>query len=545
MVRSRKIWRIHVVRRSVGAAAFAVGIASCQSVLDFERGSPAPPDVPGGEGGESTGGRSGTVGGSTGTGGSASGAAGTTPTGGTESTGGTSGSGGEPPDPQGGAGGEAGAGASSGAGGAGGTDDGACTRNEDCPNPDPDCRMECRANGATTECVAIGLDVDGDERLSAACEANPGDDCDDAKESVYGGDNPAQELCDGLDNDCDGDSDLVEFGLGGRVFTISEAANDADLAWSESELTWGVLLATDDGVMYQPMDGAGAMRIDPVRLTPAEIFASSAAIEWGDDEFAIAYGVGDPAVFYRTIAADGTPLIDELPLGDVWDFGADFPALIWLGAGRGWAATWTDFRDNSLQIIARTVSPTGELGAELLLGDGTHSDLASAGGNVAWVWEGIGGFGKLGSDALESAATMLDLGDPASDPAPIITSRADRFSVAAVFPPDKIGVTEFAVNGSILCGPVLRNADGFVPDDSLPSNSVPGLDGFVIFSAQPVVQMLEVLPGCRFGRLIPLDTTGARFVRAARRNDGGFAVVWGDFDQPLKGRIFGPHFCNR
>src|SRR5690606_29433483 len=55
------------------------------------------------------------------------------------------------------------------------------------------------------------MDIDGDEFISARCcnitdagRRNCGNDCDDEKRSV----NPsAQELCDGIDNDCNGDTD--------------------------------------------------------------------------------------------------------------------------------------------------------------------------------------------------------------------------------------------------------------------------------------------------------------------------------------------------
>ncbi len=91
------------------------------------------------------------------------------------------------------------------------------------------------------------LDVDGDEFISSACcNEGPddalicGDDCDDEKRSVNPG---AQELCDGVDNDCNGDVDdlLAEDevyldrdgdGFGDSDAPQSECSSDPDTLYS-------------------------------------------------------------------------------------------------------------------------------------------------------------------------------------------------------------------------------------------------------------------------------------------------------------------------
>ena len=517
---NRRLAGARIVRQAVVFAAFVVGAAACESVLGLKHGRPFLPEPSGGEAGENTGG---IVGDSAG--------------------GNSSGRGGAPPIGGGGAGGE------------GFCGDGVCDANEDrfncmdchpcsldedCPNTDPDCRMECRWTGATMECVAVGADFDEDDYLSAACEANPGDDCDDGKKNVHP---DAEEICDGLDNDCDETSDFEEFG----VFPVrpvweESGTFDADIAWSEQERTWGVVFDARN-VKYQPIDVDGVPRSGPTALTMHNAEPSGVAIEWGDDEFVVAYRGGyDADIYFNTIPASGWPVSGgQAPLADIqWSNPSAYPAWLWLGPGRGWAATWTDFRDQALQVFTRTVAPDGTLGAELQLGVGEASDFAIAGGIVMAVWHANGSQGSVGTDGLELASPLVfPTESPGAGERPIIASSVDRFLVAARYPPDKFGIMELDANGRVICGPVTIEADGFVPGDSVAASA-----GFLVFSATPVVQMLEVLPGCRFARLIPIDTTAADFVRVAGRANGSFGVIWGGIDQPLEGRFFGPNFCD-
>ena len=72
----------------------------------------------------------------------------------------------------------------------------ACANDMDCKRPDACVTVHC--DPASARCVYAALDNDHDGVAPASCG---GLDCDDAELKVHGG---ATEVCDGLDNDCDG-----------------------------------------------------------------------------------------------------------------------------------------------------------------------------------------------------------------------------------------------------------------------------------------------------------------------------------------------------
>jgi hypothetical protein len=425
-------------------------------------------------------------------------------------------------------------------------------------------------------CVTVAADHDGDHHGSSACEAAPGDDCDDTRDNVYPN---APELCDARDNDCDGKRDFDDgLGLSGVFHVLSSAANyDVDIAWSPSEMTWGVLWSETSTVMYQPLDAEGTARVDPVPVTdeppttarlagPQQVgrrnaaspvseplltatlpnypLPHSLAISWGEASpgtgaFAVAFPGSYVDVVLGLLATDGAPLVPAVPLTDTPDgWGSDSPDLQWLAAEGLWAAAWTDLRDNTFEPLVRTVSPTGTFGPEAYPGFGSAPSLALAGEQLAEVWDSFDTVrGALLSPSLE--ATELDIAGELELRSPFLAARSDRFGVVFSAPPDKFGYAELGLDGSLLCGPVLREANGFIQSDI-----VAVAEGFLILAGQPTVRALEVLPGCQFGSTIELDSEPASFVRAGDGGENGALIAWGGAAQALKARVIGPHICD-
>lgn len=199
---------------------------TCAPSTGGNAGEAGAPETSGGKGGKSGAGGGGrTSGGSSGTGGKAQAGEGG------ESGAAEGGRGGGAPVPtDAGAAGEAGA---AGAGGDGPSLPTTCERDTDCndknacngvetceagecvvgtplvcTSEDPgNCAAKCETVNGAAVCGHEGLDADEDGFKSAACTLNPGDDCNDADDSIHPG---AAEMCDGVDSDCDKQVDADE-----------------------------------------------------------------------------------------------------------------------------------------------------------------------------------------------------------------------------------------------------------------------------------------------------------------------------------------------
>ncbi len=338
-----------------------------------------------------SGGQGGDAGGAAGSAGS--GAAGAGGTGATSGTGGTSGTG---------AGG--GTGATSGSGGTGGlptgcTGDGECDDNlgcngketcnagtcvagtaVSCSNPDAThCIGECVENAGTATCIVKGKDTDGDTHLDMKCTASSltADDCDDGNKNVHPG---ASEVCDGIDNDCNGKDELEEgtsiSGSAADFFKASDAYTPA-VAWSPVSKQYGVVWLGAGGVQFARMSATGAMVGTPVTVEPGALEAPR--IAWSGTHFGVTWLNGLKVMFRRVAPGatfpEGAKVISD---GAAKALSPDLAAT-----NSGWMAIWSDKRSNTWgTLYARAIdaagSPTGATDTQVATSGGTNGAPAIA-----------------------------------------------------------------------------------------------------------------------------------------------------------------------
>ena len=193
------------------------------------------------------------------------------------------------------------------------------------------CDTECVES--TDECLLRASDSDGDGALSDSCPAEPGDDCDDGEASVHP---RATEVCDGLDNDCNGLADLADgLALGGTIEPLPEIKR-IDLAWSPALNAFGVALGrffdglysleyaplTREGELGEPVSFfSGTMLNTPRILSNGEGFGMLSR-EWPCSEPDTEGCIGRRAIFELSArGAPMTPLVLSEGREYVYDFG--------------------------------------------------------------------------------------------------------------------------------------------------------------------------------------------------------------------------------
>lgn len=145
-------------------------------------------------------------------------------------------------------------------GSADGAPQGACANVDGafCPNPDPaHCQTRCEIGTAGPVCIVEGRDDDRDTHLSAACTSATvlGDDCDDGLTGVHPG---ATEVCNGIDDDCNGKMD-VEDGLpigGTATLFAANGSGTPAIKWAASAGIYAVAWTDNVG---EPVSDGGTL----------------------------------------------------------------------------------------------------------------------------------------------------------------------------------------------------------------------------------------------------------------------------------------------
>ena len=168
-----------------------------------------------------------------------------------------------------------------------------CTTNSDTTN----CTGGgCTTSGTVSSCKAItAADADGDGYGSKSCAAAPGTDCDDTKDSVHPG---ATEICDAVDNDCNGKVDLSDgLSLVGSIKDADPSYNQLAVAPISSDGTFGVVATSSStgGLFYGSISASGVGSFQTYY-----IFDPASTTTYLEPHLAWGSGLGQWGVVYTT-----------------------------------------------------------------------------------------------------------------------------------------------------------------------------------------------------------------------------------------------------
>ncbi|MEB2312016.1 MAG: putative metal-binding motif-containing protein [Polyangiaceae bacterium] len=444
----------------------------------------------------------------------------------------------------------------------------------ECANPDAKhCALgACEETAGGPRCQVTALDADSDGHPSAACAASPGDDCDDENAAVHPS---ATELCNGIDDDCDGkldlDDGLVLSGSNAAFVSVSGDVLPPKLAWGPNSKTFGVVWADEhtgtSKVYFQPMSSAGTAFGDvPLAITGGTSSPSSEnapAIAWGETRFGIAWEDSDGSVIrFTRVGADGFRVDKPVTLGNGWN-----PAVTWDAGTKQHIVTWAD--DDTL--FARRVKQDGTLGNVLTIETtSAHFGAPSAafsGSTLGLVAENstdaAWSSSKIRFATLTGAPALLGAIDLTSAPprglfnsGPAIAGASAGFSIVWQPSTSLLDTTlryeERRADRSLACGPVELD-DGFMRPAIVthPSGSVIATIVRNGSSGVGRIGLWRIAPGCKPAAkpTLVMDGVPTALPSIAFGEGKGFAVLWGQ-ENPTTGkheiwsRTFGPRYCD-
>jgi hypothetical protein len=263
-----------------------------------------------------------------------------------------------------------------------------------CDDEDPCTKDGCEAasGNCTHAPLTFDLDKDGHKGPAPGHKAGDpgscGDDCDDTSAAAFPG-NP--EICDGVDNDCNGvvDDNAKYVPVGGAPVQVSEPglskAHAGGIAFAGKPggylASYSALTGGDTDLVVRTIDALGnpGPTSTPVNFTTGDAFPGP--MVWTGDRYGMAWPDrrdGDWEIYFNTFAPDGAKLGPDVRVTDQPGFSLS-PSLVW--AGTSFLLAWQDDNDSPLTgslIYGRQLALDGTfIGEELQLTDQLDTESPS------------------------------------------------------------------------------------------------------------------------------------------------------------------------
>lgn len=338
-----------------------------------------------------------------------------------------------------------------------------------CDDGDPCTTDSC--DPGTGKCVyqSVSRDNDGDGYKGPApghAVGDPGacgDDCDDTSAAAHPG---AKEICDGVDNDCNGivDDGAAFMPSGEDAVQVDETeipAGPGGLAWSGANEYgylagyWGTS-SDKTKVFAQRLDAAGQKLGGPSQVTSITADATGGMLAWTGDRYGMAWSDrrdGNYEVYFNRLGREGSKLGPDVRVTSATGFSI-YSQIAFNGVN--FVLVWQDGRNGRFEVMGQRVDGDGNLvGDNIALTEGglpSESPAMAVGSHdvgVAWEHGGTSGHGirfKRFTHDLQPVDQAIDLTGNKSGVYPLVVWNKQSFVIAWY----DIDTTPVAVYGAVV-----------------------------------------------------------------------------------------------
>ena len=198
---------------------------------------------------------------------------------------------------------------------------------------------------------------------------------------------PTREICDGLDNDCNDEIDEVPIVVGEptQVTDVRAHSRRPSHAWSGAEyaIAWDDRRDGELRIMFRRLSAEGALVGPELILTTEALFAVEPSLLWNGIEYGIAwadYRDDNYEIYFTRISPLGLKLTSDIRITNA-PTGSRAPIMVW--TGENYALTWQDQRDGNFEIYFARLAPDGTRLDETDVRV-SNADLDSLNPHIAW-----------------------------------------------------------------------------------------------------------------------------------------------------------------